>query len=199
MNNNLINILIRTSYRPTAFARCIKSITDQTYKNIRVIVSYDDPRALQYIPDWCEKLPVTKSTEPYGYNLYCNDLKAQVKEGWFFFLDDDDRLYSSTVLEALAEEIKDDVLVKFVDGFIVQFIRGEVIKPRGQSIIKGKIGMPCIVLQAHVKDYIDFDPYEDADYRYIKAVFEQSHCQYMELILVRASRRGHGYVEELAT
>lgn len=194
----LINILIRSSYRPTTFARCIASVQNQTYKNIRVIVSYDDDRALEYIPDWCEKLPVTKSTEPFGYNLYCNDLKAQVKEGWFFFLDDDDRLTSDTVLDDLADELS-GAHTQYIDAFIVNFIRGSVIKPNDIVIKKGKIGMPCIVLHYTTKGIADFDQYEDADYRYIKEVFEQTHCLFISLILVRASRRGRGYIEEMAS
>lgn len=196
--NPLINILIRTSYRPTTFARCIKSITDQTYKNIRVIVSYDDPRALQYIPDWCEKLPVTKSTEPYGYNLYCNDLKAQVKEGWFFFLDDDDRLAGPTVLQELVDIISGDEY-DFVGMYIVQFIRGEVVKPITDEVIWGKIGMPCCIVNSFYKDKLNFNEYVDADYTYIQSLKRHAGSKFVPLILVRASRRGHGYVEEITT
>jgi glycosyltransferase involved in cell wall biosynthesis len=191
----LVNILIRTSYRPSAFARCIASVANQTYKNIRVIVSYDDDRALEYIPDWCENLPVIKSTEPYGYNLYCNDLKAQVKEGWFFFLDDDDRLASDTVLE----ELVNGVIQFYPPGhvFIVQFIRGNTVKPCTTEIIMGKIGMPCIIMHSKNVNAIDFIAKEYADYTYIRAASERFDCTFLDLILVRTSRRGHGYVEDV--
>ena len=41
---NRINILIRTCYRPELFRECIKSILEQDYRNIRVLISYDDKK-----------------------------------------------------------------------------------------------------------------------------------------------------------
>jgi len=48
MKNPLINILVRTSNRPNFFAKCYQSIREQTYKNIRLIVSYDDEFTKEY-------------------------------------------------------------------------------------------------------------------------------------------------------
>jgi hypothetical protein len=72
----LINILIRTNFRPTAFARCIKSVKDQTYKNIRIIVSYDNHNALKYIPEDIEKVKVIRGEGKYFYDEYCNQTKG---------------------------------------------------------------------------------------------------------------------------
>lgn len=48
-NNNLINILIRTSNRPNGFARIIDNIRSQTYKNYRIIVSVDNDETEEYV------------------------------------------------------------------------------------------------------------------------------------------------------
>jgi hypothetical protein len=42
-----INILLRTTYRPSYFPKCIESILNQTYKNIRIICCYDDVQCLE--------------------------------------------------------------------------------------------------------------------------------------------------------
>jgi hypothetical protein len=45
----LINILTRTSNRPNGFKRCRESIENQTYKNIRHIVSIDNLNDEEYV------------------------------------------------------------------------------------------------------------------------------------------------------
>ena len=44
-----VNILIRTCYRPHHFAKMLQSIRSQTYKNVKLFISYDDDRALEYL------------------------------------------------------------------------------------------------------------------------------------------------------
>ena len=47
-----INILIRTSERPRYFRHCYQSILEQTYKSIRVIVSWDNESTWDYIKNY---------------------------------------------------------------------------------------------------------------------------------------------------
>ena len=50
----LINILIRTSYRPKYFDKCIKSILNQQYNNYRIIICYDKENSLEYLEKYSD-------------------------------------------------------------------------------------------------------------------------------------------------
>lgn len=199
MEQPLINILIRTSYRPEAFKRCWASIQAQTYTNYKVYVSFDNVDALDYIPDEVTAcLPVEKSKEPFGYNLYCNELKQLVTDGWFFFLDDDDVLVNPEALQTLASHIHTSHIGWAI---ILQMCRGSFKKPSDFDIIngnftQGKIGMPCIVLHHSIKNYADFDCTESADYNYIKEMWRLVPCLFVPMVLVSSKRRGRGYLEK---
>lgn len=191
----LINILIRTSSRPAQFARCLESIRSQTYKNVRVVVGYDRVSALTYIPKAIEKEFVyADNSIPYFYDLYCNDLKLIVNDGWFFFLDDDDTLASNTVLEELADQLKQP------GAIICQMLRNGVAKPADNYIRKGiiregKIGLPCLVLHSKYKSLSGLDGQKAGDYRYIKEITDQVPTKFITLPLVNAGARGHGKME----
>ena len=58
MKNPLINILTRTSNRPIGFKNCELSIKNQTYKNIKHIVSYDNDNDLTYLKETENKIKV---------------------------------------------------------------------------------------------------------------------------------------------
>lgn len=193
--NPLINILIRTSYRPAQFARCMESIQAQTYRNIRIVVGYDRAAALEYIPKYIEKHFVyADNSLPYYYDVYCNEMKLLVNEGWFFFLDDDDVLTCPTVLEELADQLK-------IPGAIIcQFLRNGVPKPADNYIQKrvireGKIGLPCMVLHSKHKALSGLDGQKAGDYRYIKEVTDQVNTKFIALPLVSAGPRSHGQME----
>lgn len=192
----LINILIRTSNRPQQFARCLESIRSQTYKNCHIIVGYDRASALDYIPHDVEKWSVSAYSHelPYYYDIYCNCLKMAVGSGWFFFLDDDDQLASRTVLEELADHLKQP------GAIICQMLRNGVAKPRdnyinNRIIAEGKIGLPCLVLHSKYKALSSLDGQKAGDYRYIKDVTDQVPTKFICLPLVDAGSRGHGKME----
>lgn len=116
MNNPLINILTRTSGRPNYFKRCRESVVNQTYSNIRHIVSVDDNNSVDYIKE-CEyikvdkfkgTIPPLKKRRPAPYNLYFNDLHKVVNNGWILYLDDDDIFSSNNSVFKIAHSIKSD-------------------------------------------------------------------------------------------
>ena len=110
-SNHLINILIRTSNRLT-FHKCITSVLNQTYKNIKIHVCYDDIASLKYLVDYdISYFHVIKNNDPYGYNLYCNDLMNKVNDGYVMFLDDDDMLTHNNCLEYIASHIDDKTIL----------------------------------------------------------------------------------------
>jgi glycosyltransferase involved in cell wall biosynthesis len=198
MSTPLINILIRTSNRPAAFARCIESIKAQSYNRINAIIGYDNPAALDYISDSLERVYVKADKAlPYFYDLYCNELKRKVKDGWFFFLDDDDTLASPTILQQLSEH-----LTSPHEAIICQFLRNGVPKPRdnyirNKVIAEGKVGLPCLVLHSKHKALSGLDGQKAGDYRYIKEVVNQVPTKFIALPLVDAGARGHGNMENI--
>ena len=113
-NENKINILIRTSNRPLYFDTCIKSILQQNYSNYHVIICYDKVESLNYLNKYknnqrIEFHPIqVDSSEKYKFNLYCNFLMKQVKEGWLMFLDDDDKLTHENVFNIINTNIDDN-------------------------------------------------------------------------------------------
>lgn len=195
MSQPLINILIRTSNRPALFARCIESVSGQTYKNIRIIVGHDRASSLDYIPKGLETIFIyADNSIPYYYDLYCNDLKQQVTNGWFFFLDDDDILANPLVLEELADQLKRP------GAIICQFIRNGIPKPRdnyikNKIIQEGKIGLPSMVLHHSFKHIGQLDGQKGGDYRYIKVVTDQVPTKFICLPLVATDRRSLGQME----
>jgi glycosyltransferase involved in cell wall biosynthesis len=195
--NQLITILIRTSNRPALFARCIESVKNCGYMPRHVIVSYDNPGALNYIPAGTQTIQVTPHIQyPYYYDLYCNTLKLAVTDGWFLFLDDDDQLLPGA-LEKLAPHLTEP------GAIICQFIRNGIPKPRDnyirhKVIQEGKIGLPCLVLH-HKYNRIGFlDGWEAGDYRYIKEVTDQVPTKFIALPLVTTDRRSLGEMEAKA-
>lgn len=189
----LINILIRTSYRPDLFQRCLDSIRSQTHLNVRIIVSYDDDRAISYIPVDIEKIRVYKNESlPFFYDNYCNELKQMVSSGFFFFLDDDDVLASDRCLEIASKHLKKNY------GLVMQFSRGGNLKPSSdlikRNIIKrGSIGMPCLILHSSLKNIADFDGSKGAaDYTWIKAVSKRVKLKFIPIVIAFADRRSNG-------
>lgn len=188
----LINILIRTSNRPQAFRRCMDSIEAQRYPNLRIIVSYDNVAALQYISLGAYVIPVYRQPGEYSYNLYCNDLKAAVNDGYFLFLDDDDLLLPGC-LHQVAPHLTGL-------GLIVPFLRNNWQRPtavqmRAKVLRKGHVGLPCIVLHHSLKSVADIGSHESADYDYIKEVSEKVTLKWVSVSLVSAEVRGNGAME----
>jgi glycosyltransferase involved in cell wall biosynthesis len=123
MNNPLINILVRTSNRPNFFSNCYKSIREQDYKNIRLIVSYDDETTKGYLQeyeidalvpfqrfeDWSfiENIAFLPGylEKPFPPNEYFNRMMEHTQPGYIIKLDDDNKFTSSGTLSKIAEKI----------------------------------------------------------------------------------------------
>ncbi len=186
----LINILIRHKEgRSTEMNRCIGSILKQRYLNYRIIVSVE-VGGIVY-PNGFVNIDTIHVNVKQHYNLHCNDLKAQVKDGWFFYLDDDDYLASPTVLEELSHHL-------FEGALIVQFLRNKrTRKPTDRMIHdkvikKGMIGGGCLVLHHSFKDVADWKGKPAADYDYIKDVTDKVPTRFVPLVLQIADVKNNG-------
>ena len=176
-----INVLVRTSNRPNYFKACYNSIVNQTYNNVRIIVSYDNDQSLEYldlydhitkirvdIDDYSDVIPPVIKRDigqyKFPYNLYLNTLGSYVKNGFIMYLDDDDIFTNDKSVENLVKNInsRDDLIfwrVQFPDGIIIpedDYFRKEPV----YCHISG-IGF------AFHKKYIDFaqwDGWKGSDY-----------------------------------
>lgn len=198
----LINILIRNKYRPELFHRCIDSIASQTYKNIRVIVCHDNEDAARIAFEAsvkliaqdirCEVFPVQSKPEGVNYwNLYCNELKDRAQDGFYLYVDDDDRLASPTVLQELSQFLFPD------HGLIVQFLRNGVPKPNSflmakKRIERGRIGGSCIVLHHSHKNLANWQPIPGGDFFYIKEVEKHIPLKFVPMVVVAADQKNNG-------
>lgn len=173
--NPLINILIRVS-RPEQLVKCVESVFNQTYGNWEIK----------------EHVETGKMSLPFHYNLYCNNLKELITDGWFFYLDDDDVLLNGNVLTNISKHLTDPNT-----AIICQFLRGTRPKPSDilmntKQIVRGKIGLPCIFLHHSKKHIADFVATEDADYRFIKEVASKMKVKFVKQVVVSSPRRSQG-------
>jgi len=186
MKEPLINILIRTTKgRLPQLARCLKSIEEQTYRNYNVVIGadYGLPKTLLLLPNL--------SLGQYYYNDYCNILKEEVEDGYFFFLDDDDYLIDNTALDRIVANLNEN-------GVICQMKRGNgKLKPSNDRIDRkliecGQIGMPCLVLHSNHLDLADITATSDGDFQWIKAISKLVDLPFTQEVLVYSEKRSFG-------
>ena len=146
----VFNILIRTSRRPEYFNNCIQSILNQTFKGkVNVFVTYDNKETLEYLKQYIDKINIFKmeNGENYGFNLYCNFLLEQVKEGWIIFLDDDDKFLSNQALDIISSNIKEDN-----ELVIWNFLRPDrIVKPK-EEFVFSEIDTTCFCFNNKYKN-----------------------------------------------
>lgn len=186
---NKINILIRTTYRPDYFNKCIQSVLEQEYSNYHILICYDDPNCLTYL----EKYKNTKleyfiininSKEKYKYNLYCNKLLEKVKEGWIMFLDDDDMLFNNKVLKIINDNITNEE-----DLLIWQFLRPDrIIEPRNINDINlGEIDSTSFLFHSKYKNKSQWISQRGSDYHFISQLIKNFNFSIKKIPLILTS------------
>jgi glycosyltransferase involved in cell wall biosynthesis len=213
----LFNIIIRTSGRPNYFHDCLKSIYNQSYKNVNIIVGVDDEKNLDYVQGHActivslekhttePQLPPRKSAE-YGvwfpYNNYLNKLLEYARVGYVIYLDDDDCFASDDSLSELASKIfetKAELIfwrVLFPDGLIVPSdINWEKRTPVNRDM--SGIGF------CHTTDVIPtWEPWKRGDYRIAKYLTENTKKEYWFDRIITTTQRekagGYGLKDDKA-
>lgn len=196
----MINILIRSHAREQEFKACIDSVKAQIYQDIHLIVSVDDDQTEEHTVKTLsesglshEIVKVAPSKKPFYWNLYCNTLKSEVHDGWFFYLDSDDKLTGPRCLHDISKHLTDpDTAV------ICQFLRKGKRKPdfinpglmTSEQVIRGKIGGSCIFLHHSQKEIAFWDGERAADYRFIKQVSEKIPMTFVPIPVVSAENNG---------
>ncbi|OEK08843.1 hypothetical protein A8C32_00780 [Flavivirga aquatica] len=184
MKTPTINILTRTASRPIGFLRCHSSISNQTYKKTQHIVSYENDSDYNYIkgdnivPVKVNKIEKSNKKSASGYihapyNLHCNKLLEQVKEGWVMFLDDDDNLLHNKVFKEIVDVLKncneETLLIwkmRYPDGRTLP----EAKNFKDESIQINKIGSCCFMFHSKYKDEIKWDEWKGSDFRFLNGI-----------------------------
>ena len=172
LKNPLINILIRTSNRPYYFRKCIESILNQSYNNVRVIICYDNLESLDYLKDYqnysnIEFFPVqVKSKKQYKFNLYCNELLKRVTNGYVLYLDDDDYLCHDECLWYLANKVQKNTIT------IWNFFRADkLIFPRNKFNIQlGEVTTSGFISDIECYKNCFWGDGKNGDYSFLKMV-----------------------------
>lgn len=171
-----INLLIRTCKRPNYFRACVQSIVSQNYSNYMIHVSYDTQESFDYIqPLVCDKLRAyyvnmdAVSKQPYRFNLYCNELLEQVDDGFVIFLDDDDVLTHSHVLEKINDRLADEKSV-----VLWKFARvDQVVSPSGAPNVKlGSIDTSCVCFHSSRKNLSRWPDRQQGDFAFFSRLFK---------------------------
>ena len=179
----LINILIRTSNRASGFRRLLDSIVSQDYEPIRIIISYDNDKALRYIPKGLEVIKVEKQPDlPYWYDKYLVELMSLVTEGYILTADDDDFI-NPNVLSKLPLE---------GPGLIVQLQRGNNIVPKGLNFANGQIGFPCVILHHSLKNIATISGHSQGDSFWIREILSKIELPFIPIIVTHSPSRGLG-------
>lgn len=167
-NIDLINILIRTTYRPGYFKKCINSILSQSYTNYKIICCYDDKRCLNYLKEYegvIEYFYVNEeNNNSHKYNLYCNVLMDKVEDGWIMFLDDDDKLSNNNTLQSIKYQLNNFNQILFWQVNIA----GNIIIPEDvEKIEKYKISGIGFCFHSNFKNLSKWVPYGCSDFYFI--------------------------------
>jgi len=182
----MISIITRTSGRPEAFKRCYESVKRQTYKNINHIVLYDDIVNMSYLKNYEDITPVmvdrqrlinfydgpgiTLQFKWAPHNLYNNTGLEHVKDGYYMFLDDDDYLTNSRVIETLVNELEgEDTMLVFQMNMGGRLLPDERAM-NTRSVELYNIGSPCFMVHSKWSNSVKWDALKCADYRYVKAL-----------------------------
>lgn len=196
-----ISILIRFhSGRERLLKRALDSIFNSGYptENLAIVIHASNSRDYEYLTSTYEQenifFVINKFNQKVSkcfYNLYCNILKDIIQDGWFFYLDSDDYLIPNSLIE-ISKHLTDED-----EAVICQFKRGSNPKPSNDLmdegvIINGKIGMPCLFLNAKHKNIASFTDDCNADYLFIREVADKLKTKFVKIAVVQADRRSHG-------
>jgi len=217
-NSRLINILVRTSKRPNYFYNCYKSIREQDYPNINLIVSCDDEPTKEYLKDY----PIENLVEferiadwslinnevflpgyigkPFPPNEYFNKMMQRAQPGYIIYLDDDNKFTSPGSVSKIASKISDENQMVF---WRVQF-PGYLIpdnKNFGNPPVCCQIDTAGFAFHTKYIKYAQWDGYNHGDFRTAMCLFLHiPHKVYInEVLTVLQKVPGSGKRNDLPT
>lgn len=172
---NKITILIRNTYRPNTFSKCIQSVLMQEYTNYRIIMCYDDDRCMEYLEEYrnhnkIELFKVKRESEASHFdNLYCNHLLDRVRDGWILFLDDDNMLSQPDTLKKINNNIKTENDIIFWKVKLGEHI----IYPNIYDIKYGQIDSAGFCFHSKYKNAARWIAEQGSDFHYVTQLLKK--------------------------
>lgn len=185
----IINIITRTSNRPSYFTLNRLSVKNQGYANVVHWVISDNPsdtyvnnyegiKIINIDQKWLDN-EVSKDIASPGtgpkspYNLYFNKVMPLIESGWVIILDDDDTLLPNALpsLSKFLLSEKDMLLYQ------MRYTNGTVLPPPHmyhKRPMLGTIGSPCVCVHSSIAKQIKWDGWKCGDYRYIMKAWQMS-------------------------
>jgi hypothetical protein len=187
------NVIVRTSKRPNAFARCYESIMAQDYPNINIVITTDGPDGVIYTRGAKARMvqmpkitqPIKPQGDEYGKFFPSNaylDIVQRLIDGYVIFLDDDDMFAANNAVSIIMDNAEPDALLIWKVDF------GDRILPNG-SFGKEVIlyDVTCIGMSYHSShaNKTDWTPWKRADYRTAKKLSEVLKVKWIDAVLTR--------------
>lgn len=207
----LINILIRTHKRPNYFSDCIKSIENQTYKKVNIVISIDNSIKHQddytipykvrpvFVTKKQDKKNAPKSNE-YGVffpqNEFFNEMYKHCYSGLVLFVDDDDCFCDCNALQKIADA--------YMAGNDLIFWRVKSLErtiPSDDNF--GKAPVLCdisgigLAFDSKKIPFASWQPYKRGDYRVAKSLYENTEINkigYINSVLTKCQNGQHAGV-----
>jgi hypothetical protein len=185
----MINIITRTNNRPNGYKqnreqviRCGMEML-APFNEVNHIIITDDKESTKYIDvpyTFFDKKKEPTTDKPFGaiiwrpYNLYFNDVKDQLKEGWVMYIDDDDRLHNDRSLQDLYEilgQYNEDTIIffqnEFKDGRKMPLDNWDGV-PR-----LNYIGGSCLIFHTKWMDDVVWDEWSGGDFRMMDKLYKK--------------------------
>lgn len=134
---SLVSVIITTQNRSSLLNRAIKSVLNQTYKNIEIIIvddaSSDDTKSLVkgYLSRY-QQIKYKKNKQVMGAN-YSRNLGINIAQGEFVTGLDDDDEFLPTRIQDFVDEYREEYSYLFSDFNIIQ--KDKIIKRQFKKVI----------------------------------------------------------------
>jgi hypothetical protein len=191
-----VYILVRTSGRPEFFKSMLESVKSQDYKNIFLIVHYDNHEDESYLEDKRIDLRIYGKPEPERgdgfYNLYCNSLLDAIPvekngDGYFYFLDDDDILYSDNVISEFVKNAKrDHINVARVERW------NGTIWPRRWKV-QTSFQTECFLIHTDYRNMGRWWARKQGDHDYSRQITRELYINWIEDLYLAKAQEGKGH------
>ena len=175
----VFNILIRTSNRPNYFKKCIESVRKQTFSGkVRIHVCYDTLETFKYVKTYRDinLIFIENDSKYYSFNLYCNELLDEVKDGWIIFIDDDDMFITDKALSIISSNLKNEN-----DLIIWEFLRPDKIITPKQKFKLGEIDTTCFCFHNNLKNKSKWVSDRCSDFTYFEKL--DQNCNFNKIFL----------------
>lgn len=183
-----LNIITRTCpfiSRKEELNRNIFSVHNQTYKSIRHLIIFDGSKDHWRTYNYINFKDIYRNIEYFEadrtnnigqgkcfFNLYFNDIRKELKEGFILYLDDDDYLSNNKIVEELMNEVDSEDKIYL---FKMQWANGRILPDDlhfKKDPERGEIGGSCFIVPVKYMYEFEWDADRASDYRVLLQLFK---------------------------